>query len=161
MLLNGVAVSVMDSYYADLSAGTEMRELLVVFVVAFVLALLIHSLPNVIAGLVPGGGAAASSGSSLSAGALIGGAVSAGAAVASKSTLRPSASVGGEVTTPGGGSVGGPKRARKTAQAPVMAGARDAKGRFVSGASSVGVGGRGSAGGGRWRCGGAQGAVAA
>ena len=27
-LLNGVAVSVMDSYYADLSAGTEMRELL-------------------------------------------------------------------------------------------------------------------------------------
>lgn len=73
-------------------------------------------------------------------------AVPAGAAVASKSTLRPSASVGGEVTTPGGGSVGGPKRARKTAQAPVMAGARDAKGRFVSGASSVGVGGRGSAG---------------
>lgn len=74
-------------------------------------------------------------------------------AVASKIVSRRSASVGGEVATPGGGSVDGPKRARKTAQAPVMAGARDAKGRFVSGAA-VGAGGRaasGEAGGGEDR----------
>jgi len=101
-LLSGVAVSVMDGYYADLSAGTEMRELLVVFVVAFVLALLIHSLPNVIAGLVPGGGAAASSGSSLSAGALIGGAVSAGAAVASGGAALGGAAMAGASNVAGG-----------------------------------------------------------
>ena len=101
-LLSGVAVSVMDSYYADLSAGTEMRELLVVFVVAFVLALLMHSLPNLIAGLVPGGGAAASSGSSLSAGALIGGAVSAGAAVASGGAALGGAAMAGASNVAGG-----------------------------------------------------------
>ncbi len=101
-LLSGVAVSVMDSYYADLSAGTEMRELLVVFVVAFVLALLMHSLPNLIAGLVPGGGAAASSGSSFSAGALIGAAVSAGAAVASGGAALGGAAVAGASNVAGG-----------------------------------------------------------
>lgn len=52
-------------------------------------------------------------------------AVPAGAAVASKIVSR---------------------RPHKSAEAPVAAGARDAKGRFVSGASSVGVGGRSSAG---------------
>ena len=101
-LLSGVAVSVMDSYYADLSAGTEMRELLVVFVVAFVLALLMHSLPNLIAGLVPGGGAAASSGSSFSAGALIGAAVSAGAAVASGGAALGGAAMAGATNVAGG-----------------------------------------------------------
>ena len=105
-LLNGVAVSVMDSYYADLSAGTEMRELLVVFVVAFVLALLMHSLPNLIAGLVPGGGAAASSGSSFSASALIGAAVSAGAAVASGGAALGGAAMAGATNVAGGVSAG-------------------------------------------------------
>ena len=101
-LLSGVAVSVMDGYYVNLSAGTEMRELLVVFVVAFVLALLMHSLPNLIAGLVPGGGAAASSGSSFSAGALIGGAVSAGAAVASGGAALGGAAMSGVTNMAGG-----------------------------------------------------------
>lgn len=81
-LLIGVAVSIMDGYHADLAEGAPMRELLVIFVVALVLVVLIHSIPNMIAGLIPGGGAAASAGSSFSAGALAGAAVGAGAAVA-------------------------------------------------------------------------------
>lgn len=82
-LLIGVAVSIMDGFHADLQEGAPMRELLVIFVVALVLVILIHSIPNVIAGLIPGGGQAASSGSSFSAGAIAGAAVGAGAAVAS------------------------------------------------------------------------------
>ncbi|MBO9333194.1 P-type conjugative transfer protein TrbL [Pseudomonas aeruginosa] len=82
-LLIGVAVAVMDGFHADLQEGAPMRELLVIFVVALVLVVLIHSIPNVIAGLIPGGGQAASSGSSFSAGAIAGAAVGAGAAVAS------------------------------------------------------------------------------
>lgn len=82
-LLIGVAVSVMDGFHADLQKGAPMRELLVIFVVSLVLVVLIHSIPNVIAGLIPGGGQAASSGSSFSAGAIAGAAVGAGAAVAS------------------------------------------------------------------------------
>ena len=62
-LLVGIAVSIMDSYYANLSQGAPVRELLLVFVVALVLTLLIHSVPNVIAGLVPGGAAATGIGS--------------------------------------------------------------------------------------------------
>ncbi|WP_068805099.1 P-type conjugative transfer protein TrbL [Thauera phenolivorans] len=82
-LLIGVAVSVMDGFYAGLQQGTPMRELLVIFVVSLVLVVLIHSIPNVIARLIPGGGHAASSGSSFSAGAIAGAAVGAGAAIAS------------------------------------------------------------------------------
>ncbi|NMG56819.1 P-type conjugative transfer protein TrbL, partial [Aromatoleum aromaticum] len=82
-LLIGVAVSVMDGYHADLQEGAPLRELLVIFVVALVLAVLIHSIPNMIAGLIPGGGHAASSGSSFSAGAVGGAALGAGAALAS------------------------------------------------------------------------------
>lgn len=82
-LLIGIAVSIIDGYHADLQEGAPMRELLVIFVVSMVLVVLIHSIPNIVAGLIPGGGAAASAGSSFSAGALAGAAVGAGAAVAS------------------------------------------------------------------------------
>ncbi|ELQ15702.1 P-type conjugative transfer protein TrbL [Xanthomonas translucens] len=70
-LLVGIAVSIMDTYYANLSQGAPLRELLLVFVVALVLTLLIHSVPNVIAGIVPGAAAATSIGS-FSTGAIVG-----------------------------------------------------------------------------------------
>lgn len=63
-LLIGIAMSIMDGFYTDLSNDAPpMRELLVIFVVSLVLVMLIHSVPNVIASLVPGGGAAAGAGS--------------------------------------------------------------------------------------------------
>ena len=79
-LLVGIAVSIIDGYHSELSEGAPMDELLVIFVVSLVMVILVNSVPNVVAGLIPGGGGAASAGSSFSAGALIGGAVGAGAA---------------------------------------------------------------------------------
>jgi len=115
-LLIGVAVSVMDGFHADLQKGAPMRELLVIFVVSLVLVVLIHSIPNVIAGLIPGGGQAASSGSSFSAGAIAGAAVGAGAAVAS----------GGATLAAGGAAAAGGAQALMAAvragQASVSAG---------------------------------------
>ncbi|HHX8512336.1 TPA: P-type conjugative transfer protein TrbL [Vibrio diabolicus] len=58
-LLIGIAMSIMDGFYTDLSNDAPMRELLVIFVVSLVLVMLIHSVPNVVASLVPGGGASA------------------------------------------------------------------------------------------------------
>ncbi|KFD98053.1 trbL/VirB6 plasmid conjugal transfer family protein [Vibrio cholerae] len=76
-LLIGIAMSIMDGFYADLSNDAPMRELLVIFVVSLVLVMLIHSVPNVVASLVPGGGAAAGAGS-ISVGAMAGAAVATG-----------------------------------------------------------------------------------
>lgn len=81
-LLIGIAMSIMDGFYAELSNDAPMRELLVIFVVSLVLVMLIHSVPNVVASLVPGGGAAAGAGS-ISAGAVAGAAVATGGMAAS------------------------------------------------------------------------------
>ncbi|EIZ1365219.1 P-type conjugative transfer protein TrbL [Vibrio parahaemolyticus] len=76
-LMIGVAMSIMDSFYAELSANTSMKELLVIFVVSVVLMLLIHSVPNVVASLIPGSGSATSSGN-VSASAMAGAAMTTG-----------------------------------------------------------------------------------
>ncbi|MDN4121117.1 P-type conjugative transfer protein TrbL [Alcaligenes endophyticus] len=92
-LLVGVAVSIIDGYHADLANKASMDELLVIFVVSLVLVILVNSIPNVIAGLIPGGGAAASTGSSFGAGAIVGAGMAAagmatgGAALAAKATM--------------------------------------------------------------------------
>ncbi len=101
-LLVGIAVSIIDGYHSDLSEGAPMDELLVIFVVSLVMVILVNSVPNVVAGLIPGGGAAASAGSSFSAGALIGGAVGAGAAVASGGAALGSAAISGATNMAGG-----------------------------------------------------------
>ncbi len=87
-LMIGVAMSIMDSFYAELSANTSMKELLVIFVVSVVLMLLIHSVPNVVASLIPGSGSATSSGN-VSASAMAGAAMATGgmAAGAAMGTL--------------------------------------------------------------------------
>jgi len=103
-LLVGIAISIIDGYHSDLSEGAPMDELLVIFVVSLVMVILVNSVPNVVAGLIPGGGAAASAGSSFSAGALIGGAVGAGAAVASGGAALGSAAMSGATNMAGGAS---------------------------------------------------------
>ncbi|WP_416391863.1 P-type conjugative transfer protein TrbL [Alloalcanivorax xenomutans] len=80
-LMVGIGIDLMDSYYQQLSEGAPVRELLLVFVVAIVLTFLISSVPNVVAGLVPGGGGGAGVGS-FGAGAVVGAAATAGAAIA-------------------------------------------------------------------------------
>ena len=76
-LMIGVAMSIMDSFYTELSSNTSMKELLVIFVVSVVLMLLIHSVPNVVASLIPGSGSATSSGN-VSASAMAGAAMATG-----------------------------------------------------------------------------------
>src|SRR5690554_5216005 len=92
-LLVGIAMSIIDGYHADLASDAPIDELLVIFVVSLVLVILVNSVPNVIAGLIPGGGAAASAGSSFGAGAIMGAGMAAagmatgGAALAAKATM--------------------------------------------------------------------------
>lgn len=100
-LLIGIAMSIIDGYHADLAEGAPIDELLVIFVVALVLVILVNSVPNVIAGLIPGGGAAASAGSSFGAGAIMGAGMAAagmatgGAALAAKATMGATAGATG------------------------------------------------------------------
>lgn len=101
-LIVGIAVSIMDGYHAGLSKGAPLGELMVIFVVSLVMVILIHSVPNVVANLIPGGGGAASSGSSFSAGALIGAAASAGAAAATVATTGGAAMAAGASNMAGG-----------------------------------------------------------
>lgn len=107
-----------------------------------------RAVPGAQVAAMPRGGIRGDPGSRSSAASRAMPAVPAGATAASQVASRRSASVGGEVATPGG-----QRRPRKSAESPVAAGARDTKGRFVSGAA-VGAGGRaasGEAGGGEDR----------
>lgn len=128
-LLVGIAVTIMDSYYANLSQGAPVRELLLVFVVALVLALLIHSVPNVIAGLVPGGATATGVGS-FSTGAAVG--VAAGA-VAGAATAGVAAAGGAAAVA----------AAASKANANVAAGTDVLAGMFGGGGSGGSGGGGG------------------
>jgi len=100
-LLVGIAMSIIDGYHADLASAAPIDELLVIFVVSLVLVILVNSVPHVIAGLIPGGGAAASAGSSFGAGAIMGAGVAAasmatgGAALAAKATIGAAAGATG------------------------------------------------------------------
>ena len=62
-LMIGVANSIMQGFYDKLDKGASYTDLLVIFVVSLVLAILIHSVPNLIAGLVPSSGGASGIGS--------------------------------------------------------------------------------------------------
>jgi len=75
-LLVGIATSVIDSFYVNLD-GSSTYELLVVFCVCAVLALLINKIPTRLAGLAGGG-----SGAGVGAGTLMGGMAMAASAVA-------------------------------------------------------------------------------
>lgn len=100
-LLVGIAVSIIDGYHADLAAKASMDELLVIFVVSLVLVILVNTIPNVMAGLIPGGGGAASAGSSFGAGAIMGAGMAAagmatgGAALAGKAAMGAAAGAAG------------------------------------------------------------------
>ncbi|MBJ7262230.1 MAG: P-type conjugative transfer protein TrbL [Burkholderiaceae bacterium] len=91
-LLIGIATSVLDSFYISLKAKPDLEELFTVFMVAFVLAVVVHSVPNIIAGLIPGGSGAASAGSHSVVG-LAGAAVGAAAAVSTGGAALGAATV--------------------------------------------------------------------
>ncbi|MBX6964239.1 P-type conjugative transfer protein TrbL [Alcaligenes faecalis] len=103
-LLVGIAVSIIDGYHADLANKASMDELLVIFVVSLVLVILVNSIPNVIAGLIPGGGAAASAGSSFGAGAIVGAGMAAAGMATGSAALAAKATMGAASGAMGGAS---------------------------------------------------------
>ncbi|WP_239497381.1 type IV secretion system protein [Cronobacter sakazakii] len=100
-LLVGIAVSIIDGYHSDLSEGAPMDELLVIFVVSLVMVILVNSVPNVVAGLIPGGGGAA-----LGSAAMSGATNMAGGASAVKAAFKKAQSsmAGGDMPSFGGSS---------------------------------------------------------
>ncbi|HHW1686567.1 TPA: P-type conjugative transfer protein TrbL [Pseudomonas aeruginosa] len=139
-LLVGIAVSIMDSYYANLSQGAPVRELLLVFVVALVLTLLIHSVPNVIAGLVPGGAAATGIGS-FSTGAIVG----AGMATAGMAAQAVAAAASGGASV-AASVAGGAQAVMAAASAAKAADGGDMPGTSSGGADAGGGSGGGASG---------------
>ncbi|HGP3240962.1 TPA: P-type conjugative transfer protein TrbL, partial [Pseudomonas aeruginosa] len=139
-LLVGIAVSIMDSYYANLSQGAPVRELLLVFVVALVLTLLIHSVPNVIAGLVPGGAAATGIGS-FSTGAVVG----AGMATAGMAAQAVAAAASGGASV-AASVAGGAQAVMAAASAAKAADGGDMPGTSSGGAEAGGGSGGGASG---------------
>nr|WP_240378712.1 P-type conjugative transfer protein TrbL [Alcaligenes sp. HPC1271] len=103
-LLVGIAISIIDGYHADLAKKASMDELLVIFVVSLVLVILVNTIPNVIAGLIPGGGAAASAGSSFGAGAIMGAGMAAAGMATGGAALAAKATMGAAAGTMGGAS---------------------------------------------------------
>lgn len=103
-LLVGIAITIIDGYHVELANNASMDELLVIFVVSLVLVILVNTIPNVIGGLMPGGGAAASAGSSFGAGAVMGAGMAAagmatgGAALAAKATMGAAAGTMGSAS---------------------------------------------------------------
>ncbi|MCY1270177.1 P-type conjugative transfer protein TrbL [compost metagenome] len=151
-LMIGIATSVLDNHLKKIQDGATVEQLLVPCVVAFVLALLIHSLPNVIAGLIPGGSGAASATGSFSAGAVAGAAI--GAASTAASVAGAVASGGASLAANLAGGAQSLYSAFKGAQSNVAAGADIAS-------RMAGMLGGGGGGGGASPLGGAMGLASA
>lgn len=152
-LMIGIATSVMNDLLQKIQDGASVEQLLVPCVVAFVLAMLIHTLPNIIAGLIPGGGGAASASGSFSAGALAGAAV--GAASTAASIVGAAVSGGASLATNLAGGAQSMYSAFKGAQSNVAAGTD------IASRMSGMLGGGGGGGGGVSPLGGAMGLASA
>lgn len=84
VLMVGIAQSIITTYYNDMSTGVQVNELATIMVVAVILLLLIHRVPNLISGIITGAAIGHSGIGAFSAGAAVG-AASVSAAVASSS----------------------------------------------------------------------------
>jgi type IV secretion system protein VirB6/type IV secretion system protein TrbL len=80
ILLVGIGKSIVDQYYAAMSAGMNLKELSVMMIVSLVLLLLVKTVPGLIGALASGN--VGSLGSGFGVGAMIGAAAMAGAAAA-------------------------------------------------------------------------------
>lgn len=136
-LMVGIALSVVDKNLEQIKYGASINDLLTICVVSLVLALLIHSVPNLIAGLIPGGGGAAAATGSFSAGAVTGAAI--GAASTAASVVSSVASGGASLAANLAGGAQSMYSAFKSAQSNVSSGT-DIASRMVG---SLGGGGSG------------------
>ena len=82
VLIIGVATSIMDQYYQAMGADIQLKELAVVMIVAFIMAMLVKSVPPLISGIITGASIGQGGAMGFGAGALVGGAAMGAAAVA-------------------------------------------------------------------------------
>lgn len=82
VLIVGVATSVMDQYYQAMGPDIQLKELAVVLIVAFIMAMLIKSVPPLISGIITGASIGQGGAMGFGAGAMVGAGAMAAAAVA-------------------------------------------------------------------------------
>lgn len=82
VLVVGVATSIIDQYYRSITATIHVKELAVVMMVAFIMAMLVKSIPPLISGIITGASINQPGSMGFGAGAIVGAAGMATAAVA-------------------------------------------------------------------------------
>jgi type IV secretion system protein TrbL len=82
VLLVGIGSSVLNEYYANMSAGVKFGEMAVVLIVAVILLVLVNKVPPLIAGVITGSSVGGMGIGQFGAGAALGAAATAGAAAA-------------------------------------------------------------------------------
>jgi type IV secretion system protein TrbL len=149
VILVGIGVDLLSSFYARMNTGTlNFEELGVMLVFCFTLLMLITRVPPLVASIVSGGGvgAASSIGSSMGAGTVV------GAAMAGASVASAAASMAGGAMMGAAQSMAGGASAIKAAFAAANAGGGESAGAMaapaVGGASAGGMAAGGGAGGG-------------
>ena len=85
VLIVGVATSIIDQYHRSMAADIQVKELAVVMMVAFIMAMLVKSIPPLISGIITGASINQASSMGFGAGAVVGAASMAAAAVATGS----------------------------------------------------------------------------
>lgn len=142
LLLIGIGKSFVDQYYAGMSAGANLKELGVMFVVALFLLYLTNKVPPLIGGIVGGGGGAGG----------IGG-FGAGAALGAAGMAAAAAATGGAMVMAGASNMAGGASALKAAFSQAQQHMAEGAGMFSgggggsSGGSGGGLGGGSSSGG--------------
>jgi type IV secretion system protein VirB6/type IV secretion system protein TrbL len=82
VLIVGVATSIIDQYYRSMTADVHVKEIAVVMMVAFIMAMLVKSIPPLISGIITGASINQAGFMGFGAGAIVGAASVAAAAVA-------------------------------------------------------------------------------
>lgn len=82
VLIVGVSTSIIDQYYRSMAADIPVKELTVVMMVAFIMAMLVKSIPPLISGIITGASINQAGFMGFGAGAIVGAASMAAAAVA-------------------------------------------------------------------------------
>ena len=131
VLMIGIAQSIVTSYYSNMSTGIQVVEIATIMIVAIILLLLIHRVPNLIAGVLTGATIGHSGIGAFSAGAILG---SASVAAAVATTSHAVAAAGANNVSGGGQAM---KAAFQSAQQNMSIN-RDA-GSNPSGSSSSGL----------------------
>jgi type IV secretion system protein TrbL len=95
VLIIGVATSVMDQYYRAMGQDIQVKELAVVLVVAFIMAMLVKSVPQLISGIITGASVGQGASMGFGTGALVGAGAMAAAAFATGGAAIAAGAAGG------------------------------------------------------------------